>query len=80
MCGIAGFCDFNQDFLRQRERFIKLLIDMRSSIAHRGRDSSGEYLSKHTGFSHARLSIRDLTMGTRPVGKKSRRSGICHCI
>lgn len=70
MCGIAGFCDFNQDFLRQRERFIKLLIDMRSSIAHRGRDSSGEYLSKHTGFSHARLSIRDLTMGTQPMVKK----------
>lgn len=70
MCGIAGFCNFQEDFLQQRERFSQLLVDMRTSIAHRGRDSAGEYLNKHAGISHARLSIRDLSLGTQPMIKQ----------
>ena len=57
MCGIAGFCSFKRDFLQDGELWKKTLIDMRSSIAHRGKDSEGEYLREHTGLSHARLSI-----------------------
>lgn len=70
MCGIAGFCDFRQDFLQQGERFKETLINMRASLAHRGRDGSGEYLCKHAGLSHARLSIRDLAMGAQPMVKR----------
>lgn len=70
MCGIVGFCSFDENLLLQKERYIKILIDMRRSIAHRGNDSTGEYLSKYAGFSHARLSIRDLSLGTQPMIKK----------
>jgi asparagine synthase (glutamine-hydrolysing) len=70
MCGIAGFCSFQENFLHRREEQYKVLVAMRTSIAHRGRDSSGEYLQKHVGFSHARLSIRDLSLGTQPMIKK----------
>lgn len=70
VCGLAGFCSFEENFLLQRERYNRVLIDMRKSIAHRGKDSTGEYLSKYSGFSHARLSIRDLALGTQPMIKK----------
>jgi len=70
MCGIAGFCSFERDFLQDGELWNKTLIDMRSSIAHRGKDSEGEYLSEHTGLSHARLSIRDLSLGSQPLVRK----------
>lgn len=67
MCGIAGFCSFERDFLQNEGVWKKTLVDMRESIAHRGPDSSGEYLCVHTGLSHARLSIRDLALGTQPM-------------
>lgn len=70
MCGIAGFCSFERDFLQNAELWRKTLVDMRVSIAHRGSDSSGEYLCEHAGLSHARLSIRDLSFGTQPLVRK----------
>ncbi len=70
MCGIAGFCCFERDLLQDFGFWQKTLIDMRASIAHRGNDSAGEYLCDHAGLSHARLSIRDLALGTQPLVRK----------
>lgn len=67
MCGIAGFCDFNADFLKDAEKWKQVLIDMRTAIAHRGDDQTGEYLNRHIGLAHTRLSIRDLVGGTQPM-------------
>lgn len=71
MCGIAGFCSFERDFIQKSGFWRKTLIDMRESISHRGNDSSGEYLCEHVGLSHARLSIRDLSLGTQPLVRKT---------
>lgn len=70
MCGIAGFCDFNADFLEDAEKWKQVLIDMRTAIAHRGHDQTGEYLNRHIGLAHTRLSIRDLVGGTQPMLRK----------
>jgi asparagine synthase (glutamine-hydrolysing) len=67
MCGIAGFCSFERDFFKDAGFWRKTLVDMRASVAHRGNDSSGEYLCKHAGLGHARLSIRDLLLGAQPL-------------
>ena len=67
MCGIAGFCDFNADFLKDAEKWKQVLVDMRTAIAHRGHDQTGEYLNHHIGLAHTRLSIRDLVGGTQPM-------------
>jgi len=67
MCGIAGFCNFNLDYTEQTEYWLNTLINMRKSIAHRGRDDQGEYLRKHIGLCHSRLSIRDLCFGRQPI-------------
>lgn len=70
MCGIAGFCDFNADFLKDAEKWKQVLVDMRTAIAHRGHDQTGEYLNRHIGLAHTRLSIRDLVGGTQPMLRK----------
>ncbi len=67
MCGIAGFCDFNADFLKDAEKWKQVLVDMRTAIAHRGHDQTGEYLNRNIGLAHTRLSIRDLVGGTQPM-------------
>lgn len=67
MCGIAGFCDYTDHFYAQQETWTRVLQRMRESIAHRGRDGTGEYLRENVGFAHARLSIRDLAMGAQPM-------------
>ncbi len=67
MCGIAGFCNFSINYNNNKEDWHNTLIDMRKSIAHRGSDNVGEYLSEHVGLSHTRLSIRDLSNGMQPI-------------
>ncbi len=67
MCGIAGFCNFETDFLKDANRWTQVLVRMRSAIAHRGHDQTGEYLQRNAGLSHTRLSIRDLSGGVQPM-------------
>jgi len=54
------------------------LVAMREAIAHRGRDNTGEFLRKHVGLSHTRLSIRDLCHGQQPIIRK--RDGVEYAI
>ncbi len=67
MCGIAGFCSFQENFRQQERRWIQILTDMRAAIAHRGHDQTGEYLGRNVGLSHTRLAIRDLAGGNQPM-------------
>lgn len=67
MCGIAGFCNYNMDFSVNDVFWNNVLVNMRKRIAHRGSDNVGEYLRKHIGFGHTRLSIRDLSHGSQPM-------------
>lgn len=71
MCGIAGFCNWEGNFLYDGEKWTRILTEMRTAIAHRGHDQTGEYLKGHVGLAHTRLSIRDLTGGAQPmVGRR----------
>jgi len=70
MCGIAGFCNYNADYTQNKDYWGTVLVNMRESIAHRGKDNTGEYLRKNVGFSHTRLSIRDICFGAQPIVKK----------
>jgi len=67
MCGIAGFCNYSIDYTQRNEFWKDILINMRKSLAHRGNDNVGEFLRKHVGLSHTRLSIRDLCHGAQPI-------------
>ena len=76
MCGIAGFCSFEGDFLQGPGKWTRVLERMRTAIAHRGSDQTGEYLRRHAGLAHTRLSIRDLAGGAQPM---IRRRGEAEC-
>ncbi|UZQ84726.1 asparagine synthase (glutamine-hydrolyzing) [Thermoclostridium stercorarium] len=67
MCGIAGFCNLNTDYTRNSEYWHQILVDMRKSVSHRGRDNTGEYLRRNVGLGHTRLAIRDLCFGAQPI-------------
>ena len=67
MCGIAGFCNYKKDYLKERIHWEKILTDMWQSIRRRGNDNHGIFLSAHTGLAHSRLSIRDIQCGTQPM-------------
>ena len=67
MCGIAGFCNYKKDYLRERTHWEKILTDMWQSIRRRGNDNHGIFLSAHIGLAHSRLSIRDIQCGTQPM-------------
>lgn len=69
MCGISGFCCFDTDYTKQYEYNMNILIKMRTAIAHRGSDNTGEYLRANIGMSHTRLTIRDLKSGQQPMIK-----------
>ena len=55
MCGIAGFYSQNKSFTKEG------LIQMTSSLAHRGPDAEGFYNEEFVGLGHKRLSIIDLS-------------------
>lgn len=67
MCGIAGFCDFYDNYTADREKWLDTLVGMRQAIAHRGSDQTGEYLDSNVGLAHTRLSIRDVAGGIQPM-------------
>lgn len=70
MCGIAGFCEFDEDFTQEQLCWSSVLTKMRETLAHRGRDQTGAYLARNVGLSHTRLSIRDLAGGGQPMVRK----------
>lgn len=71
MCGIAGFYNPHRNYLEEEARYRDILKDMAAVQRHRGPDDSGVCLSKHTGLSHARLSIIDLVSGHQPMEKEA---------
>ena len=78
MCGISGFTNFNIDYTREKSRWTKVLVAMREAIAHRGRDTIGEYLTPCCGLSQTRLTIRDLYGGNQPIIRC--RDGVTYAI
>src|SRR6202790_1290197 len=63
MCGICGKLNFERD----NEVSQQLLKAMADSIAHRGPDDDGYYLSGQIGLGFRRLSIIDLAGGHQPL-------------
>lgn len=67
MCCISGFFSFTKDYSNRKEYYENILSDMYTVQRHRGPDDCGIYIDNHVGFSHARLSIIDLSNGHQPM-------------
>ncbi|MGH3391107.1 MAG: asparagine synthase (glutamine-hydrolyzing) [Actinomadura sp.] len=63
MCGITGWVDFERD-LRERRETVQAMTD---TMACRGPDAEGMWLSPHAALGHRRLSIIDLEGGRQPM-------------
>ncbi len=74
MCGISGFCNFEQDYLAKRPFWEEILNNMHTRLSHRGNDNCGVWLREHIGLSHARLSIRDIANGSQPMVRQVRQA------
>ncbi len=69
MCGIAGFCNFHENYTAKTPECYGILNRMKDKIKRRGPDDNGLYLTEHAGLAHARLSIIDLANGRQPMSK-----------
>lgn len=63
MCGFAGWIDWQRD-LRRAE---SIIAAMGATLAQRGPDAEGVWLSPHAGFAHRRLVVVDPDGGTQPM-------------
>ena len=62
MCGISGRFNFDGKPVTEAE-----VVAMRDTMAHRGPDGTGIYVSGNVGLGHRRLSIIDLAGGGQPI-------------
>ena len=69
MCGIAGFYNPHDHYLKEKEHYESVLQAMAERLRHRGPDDAGRWLWEHGGLAHARLSIIDLAGGHQPMVK-----------
>lgn len=67
MCGIAGFCDYNDDFTDEAPFLSHLARRMGNTLKHRGPDENGIFISSHTAFAHQRLAVVDIEGGKQPM-------------
>ncbi len=68
MCGIAGWVDWSRNLLEARQT----VQAMGRSLAHRGPDDDGLWLSSRTGLAHRRLVVVDPTGGGQPMVRRRR--------
>lgn len=63
MCGIAGWLSFEEDVRERREA----LEAMSGTLANRGPDDHGMYLTPLVGLVHRRLAVVDIAGGRQPM-------------
>lgn len=65
MCGIAGWVSFEEDVREKRDA----LQAMSATLARRGPDDQGIYLTPAAGLVHRRLAVVDIAGGRQPMAE-----------
>lgn len=65
MCGIAGFCDFTQDYRAPQWR--EVAAEMGNTLARRGPDDAGVWRCRVCALAHRRLAVIDPEHGHQPM-------------
>ena len=63
MCGIAGWLSFEEDVREKRDA----LEAMSATLANRGPDDRGMYITPSAGLVHRRLAVVDIAGGRQPM-------------
>ncbi|WP_308634800.1 asparagine synthase (glutamine-hydrolyzing) [Paenibacillus silvisoli] len=67
MCGFTGWIDWTDDLTKQSN----ILEKMTGTLANRGPDASGTWISPHCALGHRRLSVIDPANGAQPMVRTS---------
>lgn len=67
MCGICGFINFRNNYIKNEEENKAIAHRMAEKIRHRGPDSWGEWAGEHAVFAHSRLAVIDVEHGQQPM-------------
>ncbi|AZN42326.1 asparagine synthase (glutamine-hydrolyzing) [Paenibacillus albus] len=67
MCGFTGWIDWTEDLTKQSI----ILEKMTGTLANRGPDASGTWISPHCALGHRRLSVIDPANGAQPMVRTS---------
>ncbi|MCI1966788.1 MAG: asparagine synthase (glutamine-hydrolyzing) [Oscillospiraceae bacterium] len=67
MCGIAGFCNYSEDFTEEAPFLGQLARRMGNTLRHRGPDENGVFVSNHAALAHQRLAVIDPEGGKQPM-------------
>ncbi|SDX39730.1 asparagine synthase (glutamine-hydrolyzing) [Paenibacillus sp. CF384] len=67
MCGFTGWIDWTDDLTKQSVTLEK----MTGTLANRGPDASGTWISPHCALGHRRLSVIDPANGAQPMVRTS---------
>lgn len=67
MCGITGWIDWTANLLQESESLEK----MTDTLAPRGPDASGTWITTHCALGHRRLSVMDPANGAQPMVRES---------
>ncbi|WP_040950183.1 asparagine synthase (glutamine-hydrolyzing) [Gorillibacterium massiliense] len=63
MCGITGWLDYQKNLTQHSET----LLNMTETLAARGPDASGTWITAHCALGHRRLSVIDPENGAQPM-------------
>lgn len=67
MCGIAGYINFSDNFVKKSDYHRNIARVMSESLNHRGPDAHGEWVGEHAVLSHSRLAVIDPEGGGQPM-------------
>ena len=65
MCGIAGFCSFDENNAASARR--EIAREMGRALTHRGPDDNGLWAQRRCVFAHRRLAVIDPAHGNQPM-------------
>ena len=67
MCGITGWIDWDRDLTLEKA----ILTAMTETLARRGPDAEGYWLSPRAALGHRRLTVIDPAGGGQPMSRRS---------
>lgn len=71
MCGICGYINHKENFVKNERESRKKAARMNDVLIHRGPDEGGIWVGERAVFAHRRLAVVDISGGHQPMKRMS---------